>query len=82
MTDNELLKRITCDPAVMVGKPVIKGTRLTVDFVLNLLAHGATVDEILNEYDGLEREDIQASLLFASRSLADTAFMPLTAELA
>jgi uncharacterized protein (DUF433 family) len=64
----------------MVGKPVIRGTRLTVDYVLNLLAHGATVDEILREYDGLEREDIQAALLFASRSLADTAFMPLAAE--
>ena len=65
MTDKELLQRITCDPAVMVGNPVIQGTRLTVDYVLNLLAHGSTVDEILNEYDGLEREDIQASLLFA-----------------
>jgi len=73
MSDKELLQRIACDPAVMVGKPVIKGTRLTVDYVLNLLAHGSTVDEILEEYDGLEREDIQASLLFASRSLADTA---------
>jgi uncharacterized protein (DUF433 family) len=64
----------------MVGKPVIRGTRLTVDYVLNLLAHGATVDEILGEYDGLEREDTQAVLLFASRCLADTAFMPLVAE--
>jgi len=80
MTDKDLLQRVTCDPAVMVGKPVIRGTRLTVDYVLNLLAHGATVDEILREYDGLEREDIQAALLFASRSLADTAFMPLAAE--
>ena len=80
MTDRELLQRITCHPAVMVGKPVIVGTRLTVDYVLNLLAHGSTVDEILDEYDGLEREDIQATLLFASRSLADTAFMPVAAE--
>jgi uncharacterized protein (DUF433 family) len=51
-----------------------------VDYVLNLLAHGSTVDEILGEYDGLEREDIQAALLFASRSLANSAFMPLVAE--
>jgi uncharacterized protein (DUF433 family) len=77
MTDEQLLERIACDPEVMVGKPVIKGTRLTVDYVLNLLAHGSTVDEILDEYVGLEREDIQACLLFASRSLADAAFMPL-----
>ncbi len=73
MTDKELLQRITCDPSVMVGKPVIRGTRLTVDYLLSLLAHGATVDEVLAEYDGLQHEDIQASLLFASRSLADTA---------
>lgn len=59
---------------------MIRGTRVTVDYVLNLLAHGATVDDVLGEYEGLEREDIQAALLFASRSLADTAFMPLVAE--
>ena len=80
MTDQELLQRVTCAPAVMVGKPVIEGTRLTVDFVLNLLAHGSTVDEMLEEYDGLEPEDIKAFLLFASRSLANTTFMPLVAE--
>ena len=77
MTDQQLLERITCDPKVMVGKPVIRGTRLTVDYVLNLLAHGSTADEILDEYRGLKREDIQACLLFASRSLADATFMPL-----
>jgi uncharacterized protein (DUF433 family) len=52
----------------MVGKPVIRGTRLTVEFVLNLLAHGTTLEEILNEYKGLTTEDIQACLLFAKRS--------------
>ena len=67
MTDRQLLERISCDPKVMVGKPVIKGTRLTVDYILNLLGHGSTLDTILEEYDGLEREDIQACLLFASR---------------
>lgn len=82
MTDQQLLSRITVDPKVMVGKPVIKGTRLTVEYILNLLAHGATVDEILEEYDGLTQEDVQACLLFASRSLEDTAFMPLVAEIA
>ena len=78
--DQKLLKRITCDPKVMVGKPVIKGTRLTVEFMLNLLAHGSTVEEIRNEYAGLTAEDIQACLLFASQSLSSTAFMPLVAE--
>jgi uncharacterized protein (DUF433 family) len=80
MTDRELLERIGCDPKVMVGKPVIKGTRLTVDYVLNLLGHGSTFDAILDEYDGLEREDIQACLLFASRSMSGIAFLPLVAE--
>lgn len=61
----------------MVGKPIIKGTRLTVDYILNLLAHGTTEDEILNEYDGLTREDIRACFLFATKSLQETDFIPL-----
>ncbi len=77
MKDEQLLERITIDPKVMVGKPIIKGTRLTVEFILNLLAHGATVAEILGEYKGLTQEDIQACLLFATKSLESTAFMPL-----
>jgi uncharacterized protein (DUF433 family) len=82
MTDQELLSRITTNPKVMVGKPVIKGTRLTVEYILNLLAHGATVEEILEEYEGLVEADIQGCLLFASHSLESTSFMPLTAETA
>ena len=80
MQDQQLLKRIALNPRVMVGKPVIKGTRLTVEHVLNLLAHGATVEEILEEYDGLALEDIQACLLFATRSLESTIFGPLVME--
>jgi uncharacterized protein (DUF433 family) len=80
MTDQQLLERITCSPKVMAGKPVIQGTRLTVDYVLNLLAHDATLDEILDEYEGLERADIQACLLFAAQSVSSTAFVPLSAE--
>ncbi len=68
------------NPKIMVGKPVIKGTRLTVDFILNLLAHGSTVDEILNEYKGVTLEDIQACFLFATKSLEKTEYMPLVAE--
>jgi hypothetical protein len=48
-----LLERISLDPKVMVGKPVVRGTRLTVDFILGLLAQGETVEEILAEYGGL-----------------------------
>jgi uncharacterized protein (DUF433 family) len=62
MNDQQLLQRITLDPHIMVGKPVINGTRLTVEYILNLLAHGATVPEILEEYHGLEHEDILACL--------------------
>ena len=82
MKDEQLLDRITLDSKVMVGKPVIKGTRLTVEYILNLLAHGATVEEVLGEYEGITLEDIQACLLFATRSLGDTEFMPLTTEIA
>jgi len=80
MKDQELLGRITVAPKVMVGKPVIKGTRLTVEYILNLLAHGATVAEILDEYKGLTQEDIQACILFATKSLESTFFMPLSVE--
>jgi len=52
MNDQKLLERITLNPKVMAGKPVIKGTRLTVEYVLNLLAHGATAADIIKEYGG------------------------------
>jgi uncharacterized protein (DUF433 family) len=80
MIDKQLLDRIVLDPKVMVGKPVIRGTRLTVDFILNLLAHGTKEDDILNEYKGLEIEDIQACFLFATKFLKNTDFMPLMEE--
>ncbi len=80
MTDQQLLERITVNPKVMVGKPVIQGTRLTVEYVLNLLAHGATSAEILQEYRGLTQEDIQACILFATKSLGNMDFMPLAVE--
>jgi uncharacterized protein (DUF433 family) len=74
MTDNgqpaeqDLLGRITRNPGVMVGKPVVRGTRLTVEYILGLLAHGATPQEILAEYDGLTMDDIRACLLFAQKA--------------
>jgi len=80
MTDKKLLERIAMHPKVMTGKPVIKGTRLTVEFILNLMAHGATDQEIIGEYKGLKKEDIQACILFASKALENTVFMPLTVE--
>lgn len=80
MNDHALLERIVVNPKVMTGKPVIKGTRLTVEFILNLLGHGTTTREILDEYEGLQPEDIHACLLFAGASLSRTDFMPLVME--
>ena len=77
MSDQELIQRIEVNPTIMVGKPVIRGTRLTVEYILNLLAHGATSQEIVDEYSGLIPEDVQACLLFATKALGDTTFMPL-----
>lgn len=64
MTDQELLTRITINQKVMAGKPVIRGTRLTDEFILNLLAHGAAMDEIIKEYQGLKVEDVRACILY------------------
>ena len=80
MNDRELLEHIAVDFDIMAGKPVIRGTRLTVEYILNLLAHGESVAEIMSEYKGLTQEDILACILFATKSLESTTFMPLAAE--
>ncbi|HUG92529.1 MAG TPA: DUF433 domain-containing protein [Planctomycetaceae bacterium] len=61
--------RITVDPHVLVGKPTIKGTRISVEFVVELLGRGWTPEDILREYDHLTPEDIQACLAYASEVL-------------
>ena len=81
MNEKQLLEKITINPKVMVGKPVLRGTRLTVEFIIGLLAQGVSIEEIVTEYKGLTKEDIQACLLFATRTLQDTAFMPLASEI-
>jgi uncharacterized protein (DUF433 family) len=62
----ELSERIVFDPRVLAGKPVIRGTRLAVEFILELLAAGQTETEVLANYPGLTREDILACLSYAS----------------
>lgn len=62
----KLLKRIVINPDIMVGKPTIAGTRLTVQYIIGLLAQGMTVAEILGKYKNLKVEDIQACLFFAT----------------
>jgi len=61
--------RIVIDPEILVGKPVVKGTRLAVEFIIDLLAQGWTEAEILRNYPGLTREDIRACLTYASMVL-------------
>lgn len=63
--------RIVCDPDVMLGKPVIKGTRVTVEFLLRKLSEGMTIDQLLQSYDHISRDDIFAALTYASDLLAN-----------
>ena len=62
-------ERITVNPDVLVGKPVIKGTRLAVEFIIDLLAQGWTVDELIRNYPGITSEDVFACLAYAGDSL-------------
>ena len=62
-----LLKRITIDPNICHGKPCIRGMRYPVELILELLSSGMTTDEILEDYDDLELDDIQATFLFAAK---------------
>jgi uncharacterized protein (DUF433 family) len=62
-----LSERITIDPEICHGKPTIRGLRYTVELILELLSSGMTIEEILADYEDLEREDILAALTFAAR---------------
>ena len=66
MNEKELLYRITINPEIMVGKPTIRGLRITVDQILKVLAAGINTNELLEDYPELEREDIEAALLYAA----------------
>jgi uncharacterized protein (DUF433 family) len=67
MNDNELLQRITFNPEIFNGKPIIRGRRIAVEHILGMIAEGSTVEEILEGYPFLEREDIQACMIYAHR---------------
>jgi uncharacterized protein (DUF433 family) len=69
--------RITIDPDILVGKPVIAGTRLAVEFVIELLANDWTEADILSNYPGLVHEDIQACLAYATGALKAERVYPL-----
>ena len=70
-------ERITLDPQVLTGKPVIKGTRLAVEFIVELLAQGWTVDDVITNYPDLTHNDILACLSYASAELRDIKVYPL-----
>jgi uncharacterized protein (DUF433 family) len=70
-------ERIVVDPKVLVGKPVIKGTRLSVEFILDLLANNWTIGAILIEYPQLEREDVIAALKYAAEMVKEEKVYPL-----
>lgn len=72
-------ERIVVDPGVLAGKPVVKGTRIAVEFVIDLLAQGWTETEIIDNYPGLAKEDIQACLSYASVILHAEKVYPLSA---
>jgi uncharacterized protein (DUF433 family) len=67
MTQAELLERITIDPAIFAGKPIVRGRRLAVEHVLGMLAAGDDVDTLLEGYPWLERDDVLACLVYAHR---------------
>ena len=66
-----VLDRITVDPAIFGGKPIVRGMRISVELILSLLAQGETPEAILDDYPGLEREDIRACLAYAHAVIAD-----------
>lgn len=70
-------ERIVLDPNILAGKPVVRGTRLAVEFIIDLLAQGWTEDEILRNYPGLVPEDIRACLRYASEILKAEKVYPL-----
>ena len=70
-------ERIVVDPKVLVGKPLIRGTRLSVEFILDLLANDWTIEQILSEYPQLEREDVMAVLKYAAEMAKEEKVYPL-----
>lgn len=80
MEEKLLLARITVDPAVFGGKPIIRGRRLAVEHVLGMLAAGDSVETLLAGYPWLEPEDIQACLLYARKVIGHERIEPLVLE--
>lgn len=71
MTEKSLLKRIAIDPKIMRGKPVIKGTRLPVEIIVEKTAYGLTFEDLKKDYPFLADDDIKAALLYAAKRIAN-----------
>jgi uncharacterized protein (DUF433 family) len=69
-TERELLKRITVNPAIFAGKPIIRGMRISVELILSLLAQGETTEALLADYPELEPDDVRACLAYAHAVIA------------
>jgi uncharacterized protein (DUF433 family) len=80
VSEAELLKRISVDPKIFGGKPILRRRRLAVEHVLGMLAAGDTAETIQQEYTWLEAEDIQACLVYARRLVGQERIEPLTIE--
>lgn len=70
MTEEDLLQRVTANPAILGGKPIVRGMRIPVELILGLLSQGESVEGILDDYPDLEREDIRACLAYARAAIA------------
>ena len=79
-TEQELLNRITVNPRIFGGKPIVRGRRLAVEHVLGMLAAGDTIDTLLAGYPWLEREDILACIAYAHRLVEHERVEPLIQE--
>jgi uncharacterized protein (DUF433 family) len=75
--DEPLGQRISIDPKIMVGKPVIRGTRIPVELIVRMLAQGISEGDILREYPRLQPDDIRAALAYAAQVLAHEDVFPL-----
>jgi uncharacterized protein (DUF433 family) len=80
IANEELLQRITINPKVLVGKPVIRGTRISVEHVVRLLAQGISEPEILRQYPHLQPEDVRAALAYAAAVLANEEVFPVLVQ--
>ena len=80
MSDTKYLNRITINPKIFGGKPIIRGRRLAVEHVLGMLAAGDTIESILEGYPWLEREDVLACLLYARRIVGHERVEPMFSD--